>query len=374
MRILHIITGLGEGGAEAVLYRLCIHDKENVHIVVSLSRDGKYGELLKAQGIEVNALNLSFGLSSVREAYKLYLLIRKYKADVIQTWMYHANVLGGLVAKLARSERLHWGVHHSVLIKTEIKRSTYFIAKLGAYLSHWLPERIIYCACSSRVAQESLGYNRRKGAVVSNGYNILEFRENRQKRFAFRKEMKVDESEILIGHVGRYDSNKDYRNLLAALSIVAKSHSNATFVLIGRGLDSKNKELVGLVEYYQLEDRVKLEGRRQDIPTVMNGIDLFVLSSKSEAFPNVLNEAMACKTPCVSTNVGDASLILGETGWVVNKENSGALAGGILLALNEKLNDREAWLKRRDDCHQRIAENFSVDAMVEGYKKIWGKT
>jgi glycosyltransferase involved in cell wall biosynthesis len=372
MKIIHIITGLRDGGAEAVLYRLCKNDRTNEHVVVSLSSEGKYGKLLEAQGIEIRALNLSLSLSSLKAIYSLYRLIRNYKPDVVQTWMYHANLIGGLIAKFAGSKGLFWGVHHSVLIKAETKKSTYLIAKANAYLSCWLPRKIIYCADSSLAAQEALGFDKSKGEVVYNGYNTSEFDANEQDRFLFREEVGATTNDILVGHVGRYDSNKDYKNLMEALGIIAQQYSNLSVILVGSGLDTQNSELLSLIDKYKLTEVVRLEGRREDIPRVMNGIDLMVLSSKSEAFPNVLNEAMACKTPCVSTDVGDSKYIIGDTGWIAPKQNSRALSSELSKALTEKLNDENAWMERRDKCRERIEAHFSVEKMIERYHNVWG--
>ena len=97
----------------------------------------------------------------------------------------------------------------------------------------------------------------------------------------------------------------------------------------------------------ELTDHIFLLGERNDIPAVMNGIDLFVLSSISEAFPNVLNEAMACGTPCVTTNVGDASLIVDNTGWVVSPKDPKAIANAVFKAVDEKQSDNLTWVKEK---------------------------
>ena len=129
-------------------------------------------------------------------------------------------------------------------------------------------------------------------------------------------------------------------------------------VLVGTNLDNNNHDLVSLLDKKDLNNHVHLLGRRDDIPTIMNGIDIFVLSSISEAFPNVLNEAMACATPCVTTDVGDAAIIVGNTGWVVPKKNPSALMESILEAVDEKKFHNIAWLQRKDACRKRIVENF----------------
>ena len=103
----------------------------------------------------------------------------------------------------------------------------------------------------------------------------------------------------------------------------------------------------------------------------MNGIDLFILSSISEAFPNVLNEAMACGTPCVSTDVGDAALILGDTGWIVPPKDPKIIVDAVMNAAKERESRNISWLQRKDDCHERIKENFSLTKMIKKYKEVW---
>ena len=123
-----------------------------------------------------------------------------------------------------------------------------------------------------------------------------------------------------------------------------------------------------------LTDNVRLIGRRDDIPAVMNAIDLFVLSSSfGEAFPNVLNEAMACGTPCVTTDVGDAAHIVGNTGWTVPIHNPEALAESIMLAMNEKQSDQSAWEDRKNRVRTRIVDNFNVEKMVAEYELVWSE-
>jgi glycosyltransferase involved in cell wall biosynthesis len=114
-----------------------------------------------------------------------------------------------------------------------------------------------------------------------------------------------------------------------------------------------------------------LLGRRTDIPAIMSLLDIHVLSSLGEAFPNVLAEAMACGTPCVTTNVGDAALIVGETGWVVPPQNSAVLASALEQAL-AAIEQPESWSERCTHAQLRIEENFSIETMVNAYHTAWG--
>ena len=93
---------------------------------------------------------------------------------------------------------------------------------------------------------------------------------------------------------------------------------------------------------------------------------------KNTAFPNVLAEALACGTPCVTTDVGDAAVIVNNTGWVVPSKNPQVLAAAILDALEEKAHAPEAWKERKRKCRMRIVENFGIDKMIENYHRVWG--
>jgi glycosyltransferase involved in cell wall biosynthesis len=371
MSIVHIISALTDGGAEAVLYQLCLSDKSSNHIVISLMDDNKYGPLLTDNGIEVYYLNMKPNRISVGGVIKLYKIIRKIKPDVVQTWMIHADFIGGIISRLAGISNVVWGVHHTDLVKGELKRSTIIIAKMNAIFSHFVPKKIIYCAEKSRLVQESIGFNRTKGVVVPNGYNISNFTPSDVDRISFREELGIGDEVLLIGHVGRYVPQKDYKNLIEAIANIEQQGKVIKVVLVGSNLDIANKKLIDLIKEHNLINEFILLGRRNDIPTVMNGFDLFVLSSSSEAFPNVLNEAMACGTPCVTTDVGDSAVIVGNTGWVVPTKDPMSLANAIIQAIDEKLLRNEQWNERKIECRNRIIDNFSLENMISNYHKIW---
>ncbi len=189
---------------------------------------------------------------------------------------------------------------------------------------------------------------------------------------AFRDELNISSETLLIGHVGRYNPQKDHRTLIEAFSILKEKKLNFNAVIVGTNLDNDNHKLVKILNENNLKDDVFLLGKRSDIPYVMNGIDLFVLSSAfGEAFPNVLNESMACGTPCVATDVGDSSIIIGKTGWITNVQDPHSIANAIIKAAEEKLSNNTAWMQRKVNCRERIVENFSIEKMVNRYKEEW---
>ncbi|MBE0472108.1 MAG: glycosyltransferase [Methyloprofundus sp.] len=371
-KVSHIITGLNNGGAEGVLYRLCKYDSNHKHVVISMMGEGKYGPLLKEAGIEIHCLNMKPGRVSLSGLSRLFRLLKQNKPDVVQTWMYHADLIGGVVARLAGVKHVFWNVRHSTLEPGKSKRSTIWVAKACAFVSGLIPKKIVYCAHEAKVVHETLGYKKGKAEIIGNGYDLTQFSIDSGASIAFRTEIGSSVDENLIGMVGRYDPQKDHANLIDALGLVRNAGYNFKLVLIGRDLDANNQTLLNHIHDNQLTETVVLLGQRTDIPAVMNGLDLHVLSSSfGEAFPNVLAEAMACGTPCVTTDVGDAALIVGETGWVVPPKEPEALAYAIMQAIEEKQTNHQVWLDRKLACRNRIVENFSIEKMIANYHQAW---
>lgn len=372
-RVLHIITGLNDGGAEAVLYRLCIHDESHHHTVVSLMDAGKYGPLLSEAGIAVHCLNMPRGRVRVGALRRLWQLLRQLQPDVVQTWMYHADLLGGVVARLAGIRSVVWGIRHTTLMPGKSPRSTIAVARLLARLSRLVPTRIVACAEESVAVHGKLGYDTTKMRVIPNGYDLAQFAPDRPAGRTLRAECGVPADIPLLGMVGRFDPQKDHANLLAALSVLRSRGVPFRCVLVGTDVDTNNAALMALIEKGELQDTVQLLGRRSDIPAVMNALDVHVLSSAfGEAFPNVLAEAMACGTPCVTTGVGDAAFIVGNTGWVVPPGDSVALASALEEALTVWRQPGE-WSARQKAARQRIVDHFSIEKMIQAYHSVWAR-
>lgn len=367
--VLHIITGLNDGGAEAVLFRLCSHDKSSRHHVISLTGAGKYGPLLEGCGVSVTCLDMPRGRVTMRGLWGLWREIRRVRPDVVQCWMYHADLLGGIFARLALQRNIVWGIHHTTLVPGESPRSTILVARLCARLSRLVPRHIICCAEKARDVHAELGYDRKRMSVIPNGYDLSVFQPDPAAGRALRAELGIADDAPLIGFVARFDPQKDHRNLLQALAHLKKQGRTPGCLLIGTGMEPENSTLMAMITELGLDDQIHLLGRCSDIPAVMNALDLHVMSSLGEAFPNVLAEAMACGTPCVSTDVGDAAAILGDHGWIVLPRNAKALAGAIARALEDLAGPDGP--SRRENARRHIVENFSLDRMVARYHEVW---
>lgn len=369
MRVIHVITGLGDGGAEAVLYRLISSDKNDVHHVVSLTEAAKYGPLLNELGVGVTALGMPRGRITLKGIFGLWRKVREWRADVMQTWMYHSDLLGGIAGWLTGLPVV-WGVHNSVLEPDRSPRTTILAAKICARLSHWIPAHVIACARAAKDVHTTLGYDAHRMTVIPNGYDLTQFRPNASERRRVRDEWSVCDNVPVIGMVARFDPYKDHTNFLTALSTLNRNGIDFQSVLVGAGVDKSNAPLTDLIAREGLGHRVRLMGQRQDIPAMMSAFDINVLSSSAEAFPNVLCEAMSCGTPCVTTDVGDAAIIVSETGWIVPPGDSTALARVIESALLE-WRSKNHWKLRQQHSRQRISTEFSIETMVSRYRATW---
>ncbi|WP_423760618.1 glycosyltransferase [Burkholderia sp. NLJ2] len=371
MRVVHIITCLEQGGAEGVLFRLATFPspQSTAHIVVSLQGLGFYGPRLLEKGIAVIPLGMPKGRVTLSGLHRLYGVLRNAQPDVVQTWMYHSDLIGGLVARFAGIRNLAWGVRHANLDRDKNSPMTLRVARLCARLSHLAPRAIVSCSEEATATHKAFGYDAGKFVNIPNGYDLNRFRVDTGAREVMRRRWNIGPDETLLGCVARWDVQKDHPNLLRALRMLAQQGFSGRCVLVGRNMDEHNAELMSLIRTLGVERQVMLAGPSDDVPAILNALDLLVLPSSGEAFPNVLAEAMACGKPAVTTDVGDARMIVGDTGWVVRPQDSADLANGLWSALDWlRMADKAACAAR---CRQRVEQHFSLQKMVSSFERVW---
>ncbi len=367
MHILHVIIDLNVGGAELMLLRLIQSSQSNPkfsHSVISLTDIGKVGQQLEASGVDVVALNMTSIFDVLRVLNKLFKIIKLRQPQIIQTWMYHADLLGGMAARLAGKRNIIWGIRGTSIPQRGLS-TTRLVVSLCSLLSHWIPALIVCCAKSARNAHSVLGYDQRKMTVINNGYDLKPFNISPQAREQSRVSFGFNKNDIVVGTVGRFDPLKDYGNFIRAASEVVRCNRNAKFLMVGRGLNTNNDILQQWIEKTGLKDRFVLAGEREDIPYCLACLDIFCLSSISEGFPNVVCEAMASGVPCVVTNVGDAAGIVADTGIVVAPGDSVALADALMSLLGKDECERSelGTLARK-----RIEAHYSIECATANFE------
>ena len=368
MKVIHVITGLENGGAEKALFRLITSDNSNKHIVISLSEMGVYGVKLVNLGYTVETLFMTRPHFIFKGLWKLFRLIKSEKPDVVQTWMYHADLIGGFIGKLLGVQKVFWGIR-GPYNKARTPFPTKCVIILCSLLSGFIPRAIVSNSRHAVRAHINAGYRADRFVCIPNGYHMSTFQSS-DSGSMIRKRLELRDEDVLLGMVARFDPYKDHATLFAALKEVKNRISNLKFVLVGPGMSDENIELFGMIENYDLQEEITLLGPRDDIPSVMAALDIHILSSAAESFPNVIAEAMLAGTPCVTTDVGDASLIVGPTGWVVPHSSPKALEAGIIAAM-EEWQCSQRWADRRKECRERVASEFSMDRMVRSFLRLW---
>lgn len=369
-RVVHVISGLGNGGAEATLVKVCIEtSRSHDHIVVSLTTDGHQAEALRAAGVEVLSLGITTWRSALTEVPTLWKQIRQRDPDVVQTWMYHADVVGGLVARLAVRAGVVWGVHHSAVSPSGLGPSTWRLARIAAVLSAVVPTRIAYCAQSALDAHEGIGYAA-KGTVIPNGFDVTVFRPpSGAERSAARRKYNLAEDDFVVGCVARWHPIKGHEVLLKATQLAMESVSSLRLLLIGPGCDHTNSQLQALIERHGLKDVVRLAGPVSPIHEAFWAFDINALASWGEAMPNVVAEAMASALPNIATRVGDVPEMVAHTGWLVNPGDAEAISAAVLAAYSQHLRGELGSLGYA--ARDLVTDRHSLSVMSRSYIDLW---
>jgi len=370
MKIVHIISGLSVGGAEMMLLKLVssMDNKKFTPVVISLMDGGEVRKKIEQAGIPVYSLGMRKRISSLLFLFKIRKLMRHLKPDVIQGWMYHGNLVSSLARGMCQgSPKVFWNIRHSLHNLDDEKQLTRILIKISVLFAAKVTN-IIYNSKISESQHVSIGYPVKKSVVIPNGFDLSLFKPTASAKLKLRKELDLPKETLLVGMIGRYHPLKDHNNFLRAAGIAFKKNMNLYFLLAGRNIDLNNAKLHNDIVNNKLLGRVFLLGERDDIPMITAALDVAVLSSNSEAFPNVVGEAMACEVPCVVTDVGDAAWMVRDTGKVVPARNAEELAAAILEIISYDEIKRK---KLGNSARRRIKEYFSLPNVCEQYESIY---
>ncbi len=370
-RIVHVITGLTRGGAEMMLYKILSRlDRSRFEpAVICLKNEGPISDRIRKLGVPVDNLDMGARFSAVGPIL-LGRRLRQRAPHLVHTWLYHADLAGGLAAKLFVGVPVIWGIRMSRVDPLAFKRSTSFVARLCAWLSPLVPDRIVCCSETGRDAHIEFGYDAKKMILIPNGFDTEEFHPDDAARGSVRDELGIPRSSPLIGLVARFDPHKDHETFVGAAARVHRRFPDAHFLLVGHHVDRDNQALNGWVDAGGIRGVCHLLGARDDVARLTAACDVAVSSSFGEGFSNAIGEAMACGVPCAVTDVGDSSSIVGDAGIVVPPRNPEALAGAIgdLLSLDTGAR-RSLGLAAR----QRIGDNFELARVVKRYEDLYGE-
>jgi glycosyltransferase involved in cell wall biosynthesis len=283
--------------------------------------------------------------------------------------MYHGNLAASALRWLGfGSAPVIWNIRQSLYGFDLEKRGTARAIRASAWLSSQ-PAAIIYNSKVSADQHEAIGFNAHRRELIPNGFDCVRFRPDPEARLRTRKKLGLAESDVAIGLIARYHPMKDHRTFLSAAALLEKTGQSARYLLAGRGVDRFNTAITDAVHELGLGNRVMLLGERPDIPEIMASLDMGCLTSAwGEGFPNVIGEAMACGIPVVTTDIGDSSWIVADTGRVVAPGDPTALARAWqeLIALGSAGRAALGGLARA-----RIVSDFSLERVIAEYSRLY---
>jgi len=369
IKIVHLITELNTGGAEQMLCKLVTHmDRKAFRpLVVSMTDRGPVGEKLASEGVPVLELGMRLGRPTPAGLLKLCRLLRKHDPNVLQTWLYHADLLGLLAGKVSAVKRIVWGIRCSDMDLRNYSPLTALTVWSNARLSCF-PDAILVNSEEGKQVHEKRGYSARRMRVIPNGFDIERFRPDETAREWLLAELGLTHQAKLIGFVARFDPMKDHKTFFRAASALAAKEDSVHFILAGDGMVVSNAQVSVLVKP-KLLDKVHLLGRREDIPRLLAAMDIATSASAyGEGFSNAVGEAMACGVPCAVMDVGDAGWIVGDTGMVVPPGSPELLADAWKRLLDMDLEQRKRLGER---ARARVAENFEINKLVRRFEDFY---
>jgi len=361
LKIIHIIIGLNRGGAETSLKNLVLNAPPSFDevMIISLTNLGVIGNELEKHGFTVKCLGLKSLFSLLPVFFKLLKILIKVNPDVVQTWMYHSDLIGGLAAKLIGCKKILWGVRC-----TDIpigSGTSFYVMKVCSYLSFSIPNKIICVAESARKTHIDFGYDPKKMLVVPNGVDLKVFEfKNSSRPFA--------QNSMVVGCLGRFHKDKGQDILLDAANKLLSDGFDIHFAFAGNGCSGNNDELTSLIDHRISKKSFTFFGELEDAPEFLNTLDVFCMPSRTEGFPNCLAEAMAIGLPCIANNVGDVTT-LGSNVIMINYSND---SKGLYDCLVEMiLMSTKGRSRLGKAAHLRVKSVFSINKMVSRFNEIY---
>jgi len=369
MRVLHIITGLGLGGAEMMLLKLLqASDRSTTeHMVLVLTDLDVLASDFRALDVSVQVLRISGLMSGLRGLWAASKLVIASKPDVVMTWLHHADLFGVMLKCLHPTVPLVWNLRCSKLSPEDLPKSNIILVRLLARLS-FAPTVVVANAHVGMEEHIRVGYKPRRWLVLPNGFDTRKFFPDDLARKKVRDQLGLVESDFVVGMVGRYHRMKGFDLFAKAADIAVQRSARLRFVLVGTDVSEENQELVNMFKVAGIRSRVLLLGQRRDIPVVMNGFDILANTSTSEGFPNVVGEAMSCGLPCVVTDVGDSGIVVGQSGVRIPAGDVETLA----RAWQDFAEMKEGALSvMKASARQRILDMYDISVVARRYQELF---
>lgn len=362
MRILFLSTSMGMGGADSQILVAAQDLQARGHdiLIVSLTPLGPMGLRARASGIATESLEMRRGIPDPRGLARLMRIARAWRPNVLHSHMVHANLMARALQLVAPVPALVSTIHNIY------EGNALLMA--GYRLTNGLVDRmtIISQAAAERFIRERI-IPADLLRVVPNGVDPELYRQPAEVRDGLRRALGLGAEFVWLA-VGRFETAKDYPNMLRAFASVREQHPEAVLLLAGRG--ALQSETESLARELELGPAVRFLGVRDDVAALISAADGYLMSSAWEGMPMVLLEAAAGGLPVVTTRVGGTAEVVldGESGYLAPPSDSPALASAMLRLMKLSQADRRSLGERG---REHIRTKYGLHRVVERWEELY---
>jgi glycosyltransferase involved in cell wall biosynthesis len=294
--------------------------------------------------------------------HRLAAFLKKEDVDILHTHLFNAGLIGVFAKRFRKRTIVALMRHHTSVVRL-----------LGSHVhiaaDKWMAKKADHVTAVSRAVQDYMvnadGIRRDDIDVVYTGFDFEKLSPNADDRIRVRREFGFTEDNFVIGYVANFISGKGHKQLIEAFSKIATDDPSARLFLVGRGMLTEVQEAATKLP----DGRIVFAGWRDDVSACLNAMDVFVQPSFSEAFSQVLIEAMAVGLPVIATRVGGAQEVIttGENGILVEPDDSDAIYREIVRLMNDP-ELRDAIAKKG---MSSVRERFTIPVMTERLMSLY---
>ncbi len=370
MKIVFLTRSLEVGGAEVQIVELAKGLAARGHriAIVTFYPGGALEREIMETGVMLLSAEKRGRWDIAGFIYRLGRVLRSLQPDVIHSFLGPPNLMAAALAPVHAPSKLIWGIRASDMDLSEYDWTWRLVALIERACSG-VPSEIIANSIAGKRYALANGFRRRSISVVPNGIDVQRYQPISAVPTALKRQWQRAGDEVIIGLAARIDPMKDHPNFLRAAACLKSKGVKARYVCVGDGETGYKEFLRDMCRELEISDDVIWAGYRSDMPQVFNSFDLSTQSSAfGEGFPNSVGEAMAVGIPCAVTDVGDAALIVGDTGYVVAKRDPVALSDAWMQWLQLSPEQRRELSGR---ARRRILENYSTSRMLDSSEAIY---
>tara|TARA_B100000989_G_scaffold281288_1_gene245375 strand:- start:1856 stop:2965 length:1110 start_codon:yes stop_codon:yes gene_type:complete len=361
VKILHLIVGLGNGGAENTLLKVCSSKNKFSHEVISLTKNNQLFSNFKEKGIKVNFLNFKKGNLNIYQFYKFFRIINLIKPKYICSWMYHACFFSVLINFFFKKKKIIWLIRHGNFNKKYSSKTTIILKNVIKLFSN-IPKAILYCSKFSRKTHKKSGFYNLNSEIIYNGVDVVKFNYNSSMREKLRKKLNIPKNYFVIGVVGRNNPQKNHIQLFRILKRNKLNKLNIAVVLIGKDV----KKFKSTLQFNNKNHKFIFLKETKNIHNYYSVFDLNLsLSTYGESFPNILIEGMSCQIPTIASNIADNKFIIKNKDMIFNPNDDEDLINKIISIF--KINQKKL-ITLKKTLRKNIILNYSLKQMEKNYE------